>query len=86
VRHPNESVKNRLAYRQFEAALSYAAGRYARGPLVDVGGSRKPWAALFAPYVTEHVSVDHVQRLSGGEPQVDIVASAYEIPLPDAFA
>ncbi len=50
-RHPNESAKNRLVYRTFEAALGDAAERFARGRMIDVGGGRKPWQPIFAPYV-----------------------------------
>jgi SAM-dependent methyltransferase len=63
-----------------EQALAYAAERYARGRLVDIGCGSKPWRAVFAPYVSEHVGVDHVDsKRSPGS--VDIIASAYEIPL-----
>ena len=85
-RHPNESAKNRLVYRTFEAALRGAAERYARGRLIDVGGGRKPWQPIFAPYVREHVCVDHVEKGDERGQVVDVVATAYSIPLPDAGA
>jgi SAM-dependent methyltransferase len=85
-RHPNESAKNRLVYRTFEAALRDAAARFARGRMIDVGGGRKPWQPIFAPYVTEHVCVDHVGKEDVRGPTVDVVATAYDIPLPDAGA
>jgi SAM-dependent methyltransferase len=84
--HPNEVPKNRLAYRTFEAALAYAAERYARGCLVDIGAGTKPWQPLFAPHVSEHVGVDHVQKQVGGVDRVDVIASAYDVPLPDRHA
>jgi len=85
-RHPNESAKNRLVYRTFEAALRAAAERYARGRLIDVGGGRKPWQPVFAPYVSEHVCVDHAEKDDGRGQVVDVIATAYSIPLPDAGA
>jgi SAM-dependent methyltransferase len=85
-RHPNESAKNRLAYRTFEAALRGAAETYARGRLIDVGGGRKPWQPVFAPYVTEHVCVDYVDKDDPRGRVVDVVATAYDIPLADASA
>lgn len=85
-RHPNESAKNRLVYRAFETTLRDAAATYARGRMIDVGGGRRPWQPVFAPYVSEHVCVDHVQRADAGGPIVDVVATAYDIPLPDAGA
>jgi SAM-dependent methyltransferase len=86
LHHPNEAAKNRLAYRTFEAALAYAAERYARGRLVDVGAGTKPWEPLFAPHVSEHVGVDHVQKQVGGVDRVDVVASVYDVPLPEGHA
>jgi hypothetical protein len=85
-RHPNESAKNRLVYRTFEAALRDAAARYARGRMIDVGGGRKPWQPVFAAHVSEHVCVDHVAKDGVRGPTVDVVATAYDIPLPDAGA
>lgn len=83
--HPNEAVHNRIAYRVMEQALSYAAERYAHGRLVDVGCGSKPWAALFAGHVDEHIGVDHVESPRGNA-TVDVIASAYDIPLPDETA
>jgi SAM-dependent methyltransferase len=85
-RHPNESAKNRLVYRTFEAALGDAAARYARGRMIDVGGGRKPWQPIFAAYVSEHVCVDHVEKEGVRGPTVDVVATAYDVPLPDSEA
>jgi len=83
--HPNEATHNRINYRIMEQALAYAAERYARGRLVDVGCGSKPWRAAFAPHVTEHVGVDHVDsRRAPGS--VDVIAGAYEIPLEDGHA
>lgn len=82
-RHPNEAVHNRLAYRVMEQVLAYAAERYATGRLIDVGCGSKPWQGLFAPYVEEHIGVDHIP--SPHDPDaVDVLATAYEIPLEDA--
>jgi len=68
-----------------EQAFAYAAERYARGRLVDIGCGSKPWQAAFAPYATEHVGVDLVdsKRAPGS---VDIIGGAYEVPLADGFA
>jgi SAM-dependent methyltransferase len=84
-KHPNEAVHNRIAYRVMENMLTYAASGYARGRLVDIGCGSKPWKGLFAEFVDEHIGVDHVP--SERDPTaVDIVAGAYEIPLPDGSA
>ncbi|HEY3764047.1 MAG TPA: methyltransferase domain-containing protein [Gaiellales bacterium] len=85
-RHPNESAKNRLVYRTFEAALRDAGSRYARGRMIDIGGGRKPWQPIFAPYVTEHLCVDHVEKDDARGATVDVIATAYDVPLPDGDA
>lgn len=84
-KHPNEGVHNRIGYRVMEQALAYAAARYATGRLLDVGCGSKPWRGLFAVHVDEHLGVDHAESArDGGGP--DVIASAYEIPLPDESA
>lgn len=80
--HPTENAYNRLAHRQLDAALAYAAGRYLRGRLVDVGAGLKPYRDLFAPYVTEHVGVDHPDSPHPAT-EIDISATAYDVPAPD---
>ncbi|HEX8067699.1 MAG TPA: class I SAM-dependent methyltransferase [Thermoleophilaceae bacterium] len=71
----------RVLYNQLSNALEEAAASHARGRLVDVGCGTKPWAAIFAPHVTEHVGVDHAPGDG-----VDVVAGAYEVPLGDGAA
>jgi SAM-dependent methyltransferase len=83
--HPNESARNRIVYLQMSAALGYAADRYARGRLVDIGCGTKPWRELFAPHVDAHVGVDHEQT-PHGLTKVDVIAGAYDIPLEDGSA
>jgi SAM-dependent methyltransferase len=83
--HPNEVARNRIVYRQMYAALAYAAERYARGRLLDIGCGTKPFRELFAPYVSEHVGVDHEQTMHGLE-SVDVISDAYDIPLEDESA
>ena len=83
--HTNEAARNRAAYRQLAAALEYAAGRYARGRLVDIGCGRKPWQGVFAPHVDEYIGVDHAETLHGLE-GIDVIAGAYDVPLADGTA
>jgi SAM-dependent methyltransferase len=73
---------NRLINRVHDEALADAATR-AHGVMLDVGCGRKPHRAAFAPYVSAHVGLDHEEATHGLE-DVDIVASAYEIPVPDS--
>jgi ubiquinone/menaquinone biosynthesis C-methylase UbiE len=77
-------VHNRVLYRVMEDAFEYAAAGWAHGRLVDIGCGSKPWRDLFAPHVTEHVGVDYLPEIRGTK--IDVVATAYEIPLPDGHA
>jgi ubiquinone/menaquinone biosynthesis C-methylase UbiE/uncharacterized protein YbaR (Trm112 family) len=78
--HPTGNAFNRLAHRHLENALAAAAKEHARGRLLDVGCGLKPYRELFAPYVDEHVGVDHADS-PHALISVDVVATAYDIPL-----
>jgi SAM-dependent methyltransferase len=83
VPHPNENAFNWLAHQQLDGALADAAREHARGRLVDVGCGLKPYATTFAPYVSEHVGVDHPDS-PHALTSVDVLATADSIPLEDA--
>jgi SAM-dependent methyltransferase len=68
-----------------EQALAYAAERYARGRLLDIGCGSKPWARLLAPHVDEHIGIDRVES-AREDASVDVIASAYDVPLEDDTA
>jgi SAM-dependent methyltransferase len=84
-RHPNETDDNRLVYAIAETVLDYAARNYAHGRLVDIGCGEKPFAPIFAPYVSEHIGVDHPDT-PHGVTAVDIMATASDVPLPSVHA
>jgi len=77
-----KQLKNLLVYRIHDQALRRLAERHVRGRLVDIGCGTKPYRELLAPYVTEHVGVDHAGSLHGQD-QVDLAGTAYAIPVPD---
>jgi len=72
-----------LVYHLHDRALREAAAGHARGRLIDIGCADKPYAAMFAPYVDEHVGVDHADT-QHADAKPDVEADAYQIPLPDA--
>ncbi|HTA19152.1 MAG TPA: class I SAM-dependent methyltransferase [Polyangia bacterium] len=74
--------RNQLINRLSDAHLVKLGRRYARGRLVDVGCGEKQYEALFKPFVTEHIGVDHPDTLHG-KSKVDITATGYEIPVND---
>lgn len=74
--HPARNVA-RLAGRAIEAR----AQRWFSGRLIEIGCGTKAKSLLVAPYVCEHVGLDHAGSPHGSA-GVDLLASAYEIPAP----
>jgi SAM-dependent methyltransferase len=50
---------NWLVHRIMNRHLAHVARAHAQGRLLDVGCGEKPYRAIFAPFVTEHVGLDH---------------------------
>jgi SAM-dependent methyltransferase len=73
---------NRLILKMLRAAVTRRVTQYCTGRLVDVGCGDKPYAEITRPFVSEHVGVDYAGALDLAG--VDIVATAYDIPVPDA--
>jgi SAM-dependent methyltransferase len=73
----NRQIKSALA-----GVVRAYGSQYLRGRLIDIGCGTKPYEADLRPYIREHVGVDH-QEASYGLARVDIVASAYDIPVAD---
>jgi len=76
-------TKNWLIYHIHDRALLDAAKQYYKGRLIDIGCGIKPYKQLLAPYVSEHVGVEHVDTLHSTS-CVDLFGSAYKIPAEDA--
>jgi SAM-dependent methyltransferase len=72
-------VVNHIHDRQLK---SYAAF-YLKGRLVDIGCGTKPYEKLLAPYVIEHVGVDHEETIHD-KAQIDLFGTVYDIPADDA--
>lgn len=75
-------AKNVLVYRLHDERLRRLAGRYLRGRLLDIGCGVKPYRELVAPFVTEHVGVDHAGTMHD-KGAIDLLGTAYEIPCAD---
>lgn len=58
------------------------AEKYFSGKLLDIGCGTKQYKEVAAPFVDEHIGVDYSETLHGLE-NVDIVATAYDIPVSD---
>ena len=72
-------LHNLLVTRIVTRALAESAHRHFEGRLLDIGCGAKPLKALVAPYVSEHLGVDHGAK-QGGRDQVDAFGSAYQLP------
>lgn len=77
------TLRNQLVYHLHDSALAASVERHMRGRLIDIGCGPKPYAELLAPYVSEHVGLDHGGTLHTRS-EVDLWGTAYEIPAPDA--
>jgi SAM-dependent methyltransferase len=75
--------KTLLIYRIMDHEIERCARAHLRGRLLDIGCGTKPYEAMLAPYVDEHVGLDREQPFNPAA-RVDLVGTAYEIPAPDA--
>ncbi len=82
-RHPDTHPWNAVAHTVLNNAFASLAPAHVTGRLLDIGCGVKPYESMFAPYVTEHVGVDHPDSPHSST-AVDVLATAYDIPLPDA--
>jgi SAM-dependent methyltransferase len=72
---------NWLVYRLIEPELQRRVAKYATGSLVDIGCGEKPYVEMTAPYVSEHIGVDHEDSLHD-RTRFDLMGTAYAIPAP----
>lgn len=64
--------------------LVETTSKYFKGSLIDIGCGTKPYQELVAPYITEHIGVDHEKTLHD-QSNIDLFGTAYEIPSEDNF-
>jgi SAM-dependent methyltransferase len=78
----NSSSKNVLVQLILQEELVDRSKRYITGRLIDIGCGTKPYKALLAPYVTEHIGVDH-EDTRHDTSNIDRFGTAYNIPAED---
>lgn len=54
---------NWLIHKVVREALKTQIKKYAKGKLLDIGCGDKAYAKMTKPYVTEHIGLDHGDRL-----------------------
>jgi len=79
INYKNFLVKN-IAIKH----LSSVMPKYAKGKLVDIGCGEKPREDMLAPYVTEHIGLDHEDTLHN-KSKIDLFGTAYDIPVEDEY-
>lgn len=82
-RNPNRKLQNFLIYHIHDRELRRCAERHFSGRLIDIGCGTKPYLELLAPYVKEHVGVDHKDS-HHDRMNVDLEGTAYKIPVESA--
>ena len=77
-----KEIKNILINRIHDQQLKQSATEYLSGRLIDIGCGTKPYKDLLAPYVTEHIGVDHQETLHD-KSKIDRFGTAYNITAKD---
>jgi SAM-dependent methyltransferase len=75
-------LHNWLVYKIHDEELLEAVSKYARGKLLDIGCGEKPYKEMVAPYVDQHIGIDHKNTLHT-KSNIDRFGTAYDIPAED---
>ena len=78
-----KEIKNILINSIHNKALKNIVEQFINGRLIDIGCGTKPYKKLLAPYVTEHIGVDHQETLHK-RTNINRVGTAYNIPAENA--
>ena len=77
-----KEIQNILVNRIHDYWLKKFAEKYITGHLIDIGCGTKPYERLIAPFVKEHIGLDHQDSLHENS-KVNLFAAAYAIPVDD---
>lgn len=77
------SLKNLLIYTIHDQELKSFSETFLKGQLIDIGCGSKPYKDLLAPYVNEHIGVDHENTMHD-KSKIDLIGTAYNIPVENA--
>ena len=73
------NIQNILINHILEKNIEKYAKKFLTGRLIDIGCGEKPYSDLLAPYISEHIGVDHIETLHNKR-EIDLWGTAYEIP------
>jgi len=73
-------IKNLLVNHLLDLELKRFASLYLHGRVLDIGCGTKPYKQLLAPFLTEHVGVDHEATLHD-KSDIDLFGTAYHVPV-----
>ena len=73
-------IKNLLVNHVLDLELKRFASLYLHGRVLDIGCGTKPYKQLLAPFLTEHVGVDHEATLHD-KSDIDLFGTAYHVPV-----
>jgi 2-polyprenyl-3-methyl-5-hydroxy-6-metoxy-1,4-benzoquinol methylase len=76
--------KNWLVYKIADKVLNVAIQKYSKGKLLDIGCGEKPLNKMIAPYVTEHIGLDHKNTLHD-KSKIDLFGTAYNISIENGY-
>ena len=78
----NSTAKNFLVQGVVQKELLAFGRKYLGGRLIDIGCGVKPYKNLLAPFVEEHVGLDH-EGTFHDKSNIDLLGTAYNIPEDD---
>jgi SAM-dependent methyltransferase len=76
----NSSSMNVLVQGILQKEVSRVGREFFKGSLIDIGCGAKPYRETLAPFVTQHVGVDH-EATTHGKSNIDHFGTAYDIPV-----
>lgn len=71
---------NKMINEIFEEYFFSQAKTYLKGKLIDIGCGIKPYKEKLAPFIKEHVGVDH-EGTSHSKSEINLFGTAYNIPV-----
>jgi 2-polyprenyl-3-methyl-5-hydroxy-6-metoxy-1,4-benzoquinol methylase len=82
--YPTSKENNLLVGKILLSELKMVVPKYVNGNLLDIRCGEKPLNKMIAPYVTEHIGLDHENSLHN-KSKIDLFGTAYNIPIENGY-